>query len=681
MKQKQLKSRQAYRFRMFARKAYAAFNSMHKIVNIGVIAGVALTLANTAQTTAQTTTISARDSIGKITELEELVVSSAKADLRLNQTARIVSVITHAEIERQPVTSVQDLLKNVVGLDVRQRGSNGVLAGVSVRGGTFEQTAILLNGANLTNPQTGHYNLDLPVNLSDIERIEIIQGPTSLLYGAGAFSGGVNIITKKNSENGGSVQLEGGMHQLFGGEARGSLKTGNSSHSLSAGYHSSDGYIENSDYKIFNALWHSSLDVEYAKLDLQLGWNDKEYGANTFYSAAYPNQFDNTRSIFSAIKGEAGNKLKLIPQLYWNRHYDHYQLIRDSLLVGNTMRYSNFGENFHRTDVFGFNLNMQYKWLAGITNFGGEIRNEGIKSSNLGRDSIAVDKFKRTDNRTNISYFAEHTFLYRGFTASAGLLVNYNTDFRNNRLLYPHINVGYWWNNSFKTYASWSTATRMPTFTDLYYKGVTHEGNSDVQPELSESFELGLKHQHPFITASLSGYYMKGDNLIDWVKRNPGDKWQSRNLTHLDKKGVEASISLRFQEIWPQLSPTRLDLAYLFMNQDKTSGNWISNYVMDYLRHKFTAGLSHPIYKGISADWQFRWQDRAGTYTKYENLTAVGETEYPPFALLDLKINWKIDRFNVYFTANNLLNTAYYDLGNIPQPGFWILGGVSVAIE
>jgi iron complex outermembrane receptor protein len=665
MKQKQLKLRQTYRFRKFARKAYAAFSSMHKMVNIGVLSGCVLTLAHATQTSAQTTTGVARDSIAG-QELDELVVSSAKADLALNQTAKIVTVITRAEIERQPVTSVQDLLKNIAGLDVRQRGAGGVLAGISVRGGTFEQTAILLNGANLTNPQTAHYNLDLPVNLSDIDHIEIIQGPTSLLYGASAFSGGVNIVTKKDSETGAMLKVEGGMHQLFGGEARGSLKTKHSSHSLSAGYNSSEGYIANSNYQIFNALWQSRFQKDDAKIDIQLGINDKAYGANTFYSPKYAEQFDDTRSVFGAIKGEAGNKLKFIPQLYWNRHYDHYQLIKNT----------STGENFHQADVSGFNLNIQYQWMAGITNFGGEMRNEGIFSSNLGRDSIEIDRYKLTDNRSNISYFVEHTFLYKGLSASAGLLANYNTAFRDNRVFYPHINIAYWWNERFKTFASWSTATRMPTFTDLYYKGATHEGNSDVQPEQSESYETGLKYQHPFLTASLSSYYMKGKNLIDWVKRNPEDKWQSRNLTHLDKTGIETSISLHLGTILPQLSPTRLDLAYLFMNQDKNASGWISNYVMDYLRHKFTAGLSHPIYKGISVDWRFRWQDRAGTFTKYDNLTLIGETEYPAFALLDLKINWKIKDWTVYCTANNLFNTAYYDLGNIPQAGFWLLGGV-----
>ena len=253
MKQKNLKRLRAFRFRRFARKNFAVFNSLHKMVNIGVVAGYVLLFAAATETAAQNRVSAIRDSIPE-QKLEELIVTGSKAELTLNQTAKLVTIITRDEIARQPVESVPDLLKSIVGLDARQRGPNGVLSGIALRGGTFEQTAILLNGANFTNPQTGHYNLDLPINLSDIERIEIIQGPTSLLYGAGAFSGGINIVTKKNSDTGLSLEAKSGMHQLVDINSRQAVKTGTSGHSLSAGYASSAGYIDNSDYQIINTL-------------------------------------------------------------------------------------------------------------------------------------------------------------------------------------------------------------------------------------------------------------------------------------------------------------------------------------------------------------------------------------------------------------------------------------------
>jgi iron complex outermembrane receptor protein len=667
MQQTNFQLKGAFRFRRFARKNYAVFNSLHKVVNTGVIAGCMLTFAASTDTAAQNPISAVRDSIPE-QELEELIVTGSKAELTMAQTAKVVTVITKNEIARQPVESVSDLLKSIVGLDVRQRGPNGVLSGVAVRGGTFEQTAILLNGANLTNPQTGHYNLDLPLNLSDIERIEIIQGPSSLLYGAGAFSGGINIVTQKNSSTGLSLEAKGGGHKLVEVNAREAVKTGASGHSLSAGYASSEGYIQNSDYQIINALWESNFSINgNTSLDFQAGVNDKKYGANTFFSAAYPNQYDETRSLFAAIKASTGTKLKVTPQLYWNRHFDHFQLIRNSQI----------GENFHRTDVSGLNLNIQYRWKAGISSFGGEIRNENIISSNLGKDTIYNRKpYLLTDNRTNFSAFFEHSFVFERFTANLGLLANYNTAFTDDAGLYPSINAAYRISSNWKVFASWNNAVRTPSFTDLYYKGATHEGNSDVRPEKSTSFELGVQYNHPVVSASANGFYMKGINLIDWVKKNAEDKWESRNLTDLDKTGFEANVTLNVARIFPKLSGTRLSLGYMYMHQTKESSGWISNYVMDYLKYKFTAGLFHPIYKNLSADWHFRLQDREGTYTKYIDPDHSVETPYEPFSIVDVKFNWKLNRTNIFLNINNLFDTSYFDLGNIPQPGIWATGGI-----
>ena len=173
----------------------------------------------------------------------------------------LVTVVGRKEIEQAPVKSVQNLLNYVAGVDLQQRSPHGVQADMSLRGGSTDQVAILLNGVNLTNPQTGHYSLDIPINLSDIERIEIVQGPTSLAYGASALSGGINIITRRDTSSNLFCRLEGGMYGLFGAEARGAYKGESASVSVSASYGRSDGYIRNSDYNIINTLLHSRLSV------------------------------------------------------------------------------------------------------------------------------------------------------------------------------------------------------------------------------------------------------------------------------------------------------------------------------------------------------------------------------------------------------------------------------------
>lgn len=152
------------------------------------------------------------------------------------------------------------------------------------------------------------------------------------------------------------------MHGLFGAETRGAVKTERSLHRMSAGYKHSDGYIRNSDYNIVNLLWQSRFNIESSTVDIQAGINEKRYGANTFYSAAYPDQYDDTRGVFASIRGETVGKMKFIPQLYWSRHYDIYHLFRPG-----TPDVPSWygGPNYHRSDLFGLNLNMQYaSWLA-----------------------------------------------------------------------------------------------------------------------------------------------------------------------------------------------------------------------------------------------------------------------------------------------------------------------------
>ena len=459
MNKRQVNTSKAFRFKRFANKSYSAFSSLRKVVTIGVLTGSALTTAHatSVQPNEAARIVVKSDTIAE-QDLEELVVTASRAELPLSQASKIVTLITKAEIERSPAQSVQDLLNNVAGIDVMQRGPHGVQSDISLRGGSFDQVAILLNGVNLTNPQTGHYSFDIPINLSDIERIEIVQGPASLVYGASAFAGGINIITKKDKESNTYINLQGGMHNLLSAEARAAYKATSSLHQLSAGYSSSTGYIDNSDYKILNLLWQSRFDFDQNTLDLQLGFNNKEYGANTFYSPSYPNQFDDTESIFASIKGETNGKLKLIPQLYWNRHYDCFQLIREGTPDVPDW-YTN--HNYHRTDVFGANLTFQYASQLGITSFGGEFRNEGIVSNVLGKPLYEpFDEYTMSDNRTAINYFAEQNFLFRNITLSLGALLNHNTANPNTFNFYPAINTSFRVTDDVSLFASWNKATR-----------------------------------------------------------------------------------------------------------------------------------------------------------------------------------------------------------------------------
>lgn len=685
-RQKQLLNQKTFRFKRFTRKSFSVFNSIHKAVTIGVLSGCALMSAHaTSVNPVEKATLHTQSDTIPEKELDEVVVTAAKASLPLNLTAKMVTIISSKEIERAPVKSIEDLLNYVAGVDILQRGPHGVQADISLRGGSFDQAAILLNGINLTNPQTGHYSFDIPVNLSDIERIEIVQGPSSLVFGASAFSGGVNIITKKDTQSNAFAKLEGGMHGLFGAEARGAYKANSSVHRLSAGYKRSDGYIKNSDYNIFNLLWQSRFDVNGANIDIQAGLNDKKYGANTFYSAAFPNQYDDTQGLFASVKGETGGKLKFIPQLYWSRHYDVYHLFRPGtpdLPAWYT------APNHHRSDVYGLNLNMQYASKLGITSFGGEFRNEGILSSNLGRPmrqkSGSYDKW---DNRSNISFFAEHNFIIDKLTLSVGGLYNYNTalaDTAKAQGFYPAVNISFRATDAVSLYASWSKATRMPTFTDLYYKAGQHRGNAHLVPEYTQSGEVGVRFRNRIVAANLNGFYTRGNNLIDWVFDTDTKLYFAKNLAQTTTWGIGTDVSVNVTEWLGSAQPVEtFQMAYQHMKQSGeyvSENNPISSYVHNFLRHKFTASLHHRVVKNLTLSWNFRWQERAGSYYQYVDLVQGDRVNYKPFSILDVKANYAFDRWNIFVNANNIFNTTHVDFGNIPQPGFWLTGGVSLQL-
>jgi iron complex outermembrane receptor protein len=677
MKQRQFKERKAFRFRRFVRKAYAAFNSMHKIVNIGVVTGCVLTVVHTTGAVAQTSAELQKQPEMMEKELDEVMVTASRIEMPVNQTAKLVTVITKEQIAQAPVQSIQDLLIYAANIDVVQRGGHGVQADISIRGGSFDQSAILLNGINLSNAQTGHYSLDIPINLSDIERIEIIHGPSALIYGASAFSGGVNIITKKKVDSKAYAHIEGGMHDLRGLELRGATKLGIATTSLSAGYNSSEGYIDNTDYDLYNILLQTRLQFrEDSKLDLNLGYNDKKYGANSFYTAKWPDQYDQTSTYVSSAKGEFGSKLKFIPTLYWTRHHDQFDLTRGS----------ESGRNYHRADTYGTNLVLQYTSQLGSTSLGGELRREEIMSTVLGKPMIEPHRrYTNYGDRTNASVTLEHTVKLEHFVLSAGVLMNHNTLEDGKYKFFPSASVAYRPDDKINIYTTWGKSTRMPTFTDLGYTTETHEGNDGLKPEESQSVDLGLKYKDTLVNAYLTGFLMWGRNIIDWIeKQKPNGDIVSAswNHTEVNTQGVEMGVRFNLTEKLPVLgSNAYLSLDYTRMHQDYDTKGEVSQHRLNYLRDKFTTTFNHQIYKGLSAGWYFRYQKRMGTYKAVENRVDIGRKPYRAFSTLDLKISYRHENLLLHLNLNNLYDTQYNDLGNIPQSGFWLMGGISYTFK
>ena len=163
-------------------------------------------------------------------------MTGSRVPISLNQSARMVTVLDSVALATIPAGSVNDLLKFAVGVDVRQRGVMGMQTDISIRGGTFDQIAVLLNGVSISDPQTGHNSGDFPVDISEIDRIEILEGPAARTYGTSSLLGAVNIVTKTHANSGVSARVEGGSHALLGAAVSGNLNTGKVSNQLSLSY-------------------------------------------------------------------------------------------------------------------------------------------------------------------------------------------------------------------------------------------------------------------------------------------------------------------------------------------------------------------------------------------------------------------------------------------------------------
>ncbi len=612
-------------------------------------------------------------------EIKEIVVSGQRSPSIYSELNRVVTIIQKEQIRNAPVQSLQELLEYAVNIDVRQRGNFGVQADLSIRGGSFEQTLILLNGIKINDPQTGHHNLNIPIDINSVERIEILEGPGSRVFGPNAFSGAINIITEPHKSNIVNIFLTGGEHGYFKTNLSGSVSLGELKNFVSIGRSGSNGYMQNTDFGIANIFYHGSVIFSHTILDIQAGYQDKAFGANSFYTPKYPNQYEHTKATLASVKLTTGNKIKISPLIYWRRHQDRFELFRENPAAWYT------GHNYHLTDIYGAEVNFTFSTSLGKTAVGLDFRSENILSNVLGEstgDTLDVPGepagfFTKEKSRKNISLFLEQNIIVEKFSASAGILTNWNTDF--DWKMYTGADISYKIIPNIRIYGSVNQSLRIPTFTDLYYVGPTNVGNPHLKPEEAVTYELGTKYQNQFFNGHLSFFRRNGKNMIDWVRLPDSLKWESKNITQIITRGFEIAGYLDANKLINKSFPLKyLRLSYSFLETEKQSGEYISVYVLDYLKHKLNLEIEHSFYKDLRASWKITFQDRAGTYTDF---TTGQEKPYNPFLLMDGRLFWDKRTYTIFIEASNLLSTKYFDLGNVRMPGRWIRFGGSVNLN
>ena len=576
----------------------------------------------------------------QVQSLDSVTIESTRIDLPFKENSRTISIITAEVIEDSPATNLAELLQQEAGIDIRRQGIYGMQADLYIRGGSFDQTLLLIDGIKVEDPQTGHHTLNIALPLEVIKRIEIIKGPAARIFGQNAFTGAINIVTKTNGDLKNNVGFQLGSYNQQHATATLGKSLDKASVMGHASINSSEGYRYNTDFQNQNYFLKSSFNTKTTPIDVIATFSERKFGGNQFYAIDAKEQYEETQSSLVGISTiiKRGD-LKISPQLYWKRNQDMYLYIRNNPSVY---------RNLHISNKVGIQINSSYSSSIGVTGFGIDVAKVKMNSNRLGNRERWMGNF-----------FLEHRFslLDNKLDVTPGVAVNYFSEFDFNA--FPGIDLGYRINDSFRVYANAGYTYRVPTYNDLYYVGRQDIGNENLVPERAISEEIGLKYFGNKLTASVAFFNRDSDNLIDYTKENEDDKWQSNNLKRLNSNGIEAQLSSPFK--LGQYTQS-LSLGYTYLNEDLgTVKSNFSKYIINSLNQHLTANIKTQFSKNFSQSVVYKFADRAN-----------GEN----YSVVDVQLKLMINTLELTLTGNNIFNASYIETGIVPMPKGNVLVGL-----
>ncbi|MBU2940926.1 TonB-dependent receptor [Lacinutrix sp. C3R15] len=579
-------------------------------------------------------------------QLDSVIITSTRIDLPFSKNSRTITVITQEDIKKSATTNVADLLQQVAGVDIRRRGTAGMQADLYIRGGGFDQTLLLVDGIKMEDPQTGHHTMNMALPLDVIERVEVIKGPAARVFGQNAFTGAINIVTKKNTENSVAVNAQAGSYGQLHGAVMVSSQLKKSSHIFQVSRNTSEGYRYNTDYDNQNYFIKSSFNTNNTPIDLIASFQERKFGANGFYaSPTATNQYEETQTSLIGISSKIKkNKLTLKPKLYWKRNQDMYVFVRQDPSIY---------RNLHQTNKVGAAIDASYKSKIGVTGFGIDVSKVYLSSNNLG-----------SRNRFMTTLFLEHRFSFADdkLDITPGIAATYFSDFKFHA--FPGIDVGYKINNNLKIYGNMGYTYRIPTYTDLYYTSPTELGNENLDPEEAIAQELGIKFTTGNFNLNLAAFNRDSRKLIDFVKENETDLWQATNIRDLNTKGVECNASYGFTL---GSFNQAMQVGYTFIEDDlKAVSNNFSRYSINSLKHHATASIQTQFIKNLSQNIIYKYAERTS-----------GES----YAVVDASVNYTIKAVEFSLLANNIFNTEYTETNLVPMPKGNLLLGVKYVFK
>ncbi|MBR9861370.1 TonB-dependent receptor [bacterium] len=618
------------------------------------------------------------------------VVSSTVIPQKAAETGRSITVITAEEIQALPANSIDEVLQLVTGVEVQSRGAFGVQGDIIIRGSSFNQVLVLVDGMKINDPLTGHFNSYIPVYIAQIERIEVIRGAATSLYGADAVGGVINIITKtfestsraEVSEISGSYSL--GENELLNIQQGFTHQSGKATIAAGVRYVKSSGQMQPArqfDTSTTISSYNSYFDLRTTGISFAYRFNKKFsiHARTSMDQRAFDARFFYT--------GSPLDKSTETVSSWWNQVrfvYDHDKSKTDLNIAYKT------GEdefvfspdfpstNIHKTTYFNTILNQQWNINSDfIFKAGAQFDRRSIESN---------DRGNHEDLHFGVYTIAYYQLSDLNLTGSARIDYdeNYGLEFN------PHVSASYLKNN-WVLRGSAGRGIRAADYTERYVSNnlinltpLRNLGNPALQAESSWSEELGFDYNfNPAISASITGFSRQSTNLIDYVITNQSeignisetgslvedaDYFFSKNIAEVLTYGLE--VEALFQKRWDDKNALSFRVGYTFVQSD-ISENVQSVYLSSHARHLLSTKLIAEKGKwdvSISGLFKSRAQ---------QNASAIAVTLNESYMLWNGRLAYEvINGFKLNLQVQNIFDVDYQNILGSAMPGRWIMAGI-----
>lgn len=560
-------------------------------------------------------------------QINEVIVTGTPIKVNRNNVPMAVSVVTRAQIEESDESAILPILNGrVPGLFVTERGvtgfgvAQGSAGQISIRGIGGNPTTgvlILIDGHPQFMGIMGHPLPDSYV-ASDVERVEVIRGPASILYGSNAMGGVINIITKKQIREGvhGNTRISYGSFNTQKYMGAVGFKKDKFSAFVSANHDQTDGHRDHSDFKINNGYLKLGYDINehfYASTDISIA----------AYEAADPGP--------DTINASHGQRIDIL-RSYWS-----FSLLNEFEKASGAIKlFYNFGEHditdgFHSTDHnYGLNIYESFNFFEGnnIT-IGIDYMNYGGLAENI----IAMGGNGIVFADTTINELGTYAFMQQ--TLANNLTLNAGLRFQNHSVYggqwIPSAGFAYSFNKQTIWKGSVSKGFRSPTMRELFLWGP----NPELDPETIISYETGVSRT--FFQNKLSGeitfYAVNGDNLIVTVPMQG-----LLNSGEVNNKGIELAVNAE-----PSKN-LRLNATYSYIN----------------MKNPVFATPEHHLF--LTAKYQLKKLQLIASIQQVSNLDndPSPKVNLESYALLNAKVTYNLIKgIKLFVSGENLLNTNY----------------------